>query len=169
METMAKAYVMGLYDDDIEIEGQVIEELHDFEEHNQTVEARALQEPQLPLDDPNTDINDGDADDEEDDNGPVMTDEIIERDPSASNDNHNEEDPSDLSQLDIELSDEALGASVGVDYLKMRSKMIYKYKGSFNEHQNHSEFEPKESVEKPRISRFKSVRLGISDDGKLVG
>ncbi|GME78813.1 unnamed protein product [Ambrosiozyma monospora] len=170
MDTMAKAYVLGLYDDDIETEGQVIEELRDFEEHNQTVEARAKQQSQQPpSNDPNSNTTDGDDNEEEDDNGPVMTDEIVERDPTASNENANEDDPSELSQLDIELSDEALGASVGLDYLKMRSKMIYKYKGSFNEHHNHSEFEPKESVEKPRMSRFKSARLGISDDGKLLG
>ncbi|ODV86081.1 hypothetical protein CANARDRAFT_22865 [[Candida] arabinofermentans NRRL YB-2248] len=164
MDTMAKAYVLGLYDDDIETEGQVIEELKDFEEHNTAVEAKAASAnytngmPQS-----NEKIEELDKQEEEEgeqednnDQGPVLLDKIVERDP----DELLQENSIPDDEFDITLDDTVLTTNVAVDYSRLRNKMIHQFNGGFKKSDQELEFEPTEEV---KISRFKSARLGMRD------
>lgn len=152
VDSMAKAYVLGLYDDDIATEGQVIEQLDDFEQHNKEVEER------MELHERVTELNDkldGSEIVAEDDNSPMVSTDIVEHDMNEINEMNSQP----IGQHDIELSDENLQQELVSDYINLRKKMIYKYRGGFQETEREKEFVLPE--EAPRVSRFKAARLGI--------
>lgn len=154
-DSMAKAYVLGLYDDDIETEGQVIEQLDDFEEHNKEVETRQeLHERVTELNDKSDGIQVDDDFDDDDDDGPMVATNIVEHDI----DEINELNSIPVGQDDIELNDENLYQELANDYTNLRKKMIYKYKGGFKETDKELEFVQPDEVK--RVSRFKAARLG---------
>jgi hypothetical protein len=157
LETMAKAYVLGLYDDDIQTSGEVIEELKDFEDHNKIVENiknsklhQRVEEINKRFEDPN-----GKIEEILEDNNPMMVSDIVENDVDEILKANAIPD----DQLDIELNDETLTTQVALDYVKVRSNMIHKYNGGFKETDKEKEFVRPEGGQ--RISRFKSARLGI--------
>lgn len=157
MDTMAKAYVLGLYDDDIHTSGEVIEEIEDFKKHNQIVEDIESSKLHERVTEINKNVEDPDGKIEEilEDNNPMVVSDIIENDIDdimEANDIPDE-------QLDIELNDESLASQVALDYTRMRSNMIHKYKGGFRETDKEKEFVRPEGSE--RISRFKLARLGM--------
>ncbi|KAG0677083.1 hypothetical protein C6P42_000999 [Pichia californica] len=157
MDTMAKAYVLGLYDDDIHTSGEVIEEIEDFKKHNQIVEDSESSKLHERVTEINKNVEDPDGKIEEilEDNNPMVVSDIIENDIDdimEANDIPDE-------QLDIELNDESLASQVALDYTRMRSNMIHKYKGGFRETDKEKEFVRPEGSE--RISRFKLARLGM--------
>jgi unconventional prefoldin RPB5 interactor 1 len=157
MDTMAKAYVLGLYDDDVETSGQVIEELDDFESHNKIVEQRDESHLHDRVNEINKKFEDPDGKIEEilEDGNPMVLSDIVENDlDEVLRANSIPDD-----QLDIELNDETLTTQVALDYTKMRSNMIHKYNGGFRETDKEKEFVRPEGSE--RISRFKMARLGI--------
>lgn len=158
MDVMAKAYVLGLYDDDIETRGQVIEELKDFEEHNKEVESKqGLHERVTEL---NTKADEGqneapdDKDDDEYDDPMVLTD-ILEHDVDEIEDLNS----LPLNQEDLELNDETLNQELIRDYTTLRKKMIYQFKGGFRETDKEKEFVQPDDA--PRVSRFRAARLGM--------
>ncbi|ESW99546.1 hypothetical protein KL918_001521 [Ogataea parapolymorpha] len=136
LDTMARAYTLGMYDDDIETHGEVIEKLDDFESHNKIVESKPVELPEEP---------EGESEEEEDDDT-VLVDKIVENEIDDA-----DEDP------DIELADEVLEANVAMDYTRLRTKMIHQYNGGFQESEKEKEYEPIEPV---KTSRFKAARLG---------
>lgn len=156
MDTMAKAYVLGLYDDDLATVGEVIEELDDFEKHNEIV--KEIEDSKLH--ERVSEINklqesNGKIEEILEDNNPMVVSDIVEHDMDeilAAN-----AIPDD--RLDIELNDDTLTTQVALDYTKMRSNMIHKYKGGFKETEKEKEFVRPEGSQ--RVSRFKAARLGI--------
>lgn len=157
LDTMAKAYVLGLYDDDIETRGDVIEELGDFEKYNKIVEDREDKKLHERVGEINKKFEDPDGKIEEilEDDNPMVVSDIVENDIVEIMQANSIPD----DQLDIELNDETLTTQVALDYTKMRSNMIHKYKGGFKETDQEKEFVRPEGTE--RISRFKMARLGI--------
>lgn len=156
LDTMAKAYVLGLYDDDIHTSGEVIEELEDFKKHNQIVED--VEEKKLH--DRVTEINkkfedpNGKVEEILEDNNPMVVSDIVENDMNDILEANNLPD----DELDIQLNDETLTNQVALDYTRMRTNMIHKYKGGFRETEKEKEFVRPEGSE--RVSRFKLARLG---------
>ncbi|KAG7859997.1 hypothetical protein KL919_002702 [Ogataea angusta] len=136
LDTMARAYTLGMYDDDIETHGEVIEKLDDFESHNKIVESKPVDMPEEEEEEP----------EEEEDDDMVLVDKIVENEVDDA-----EEDP------EIELADEVLEADVAMDYTRLRTKMIHRYNGGFQESEKEKEYEPIEPV---KTSRFKAARLG---------
>ncbi|KAG7918556.1 hypothetical protein OGATHE_001938 [Ogataea polymorpha] len=136
LDTMARAYTLGMYDDDIETHGEVIEKLDDFESHNKIVESKPVELPEE---------REGESEEEEDDDT-VLVDKIVENEIDEA-----DEDP------DIELADEVLEANVAMDYTRLRTKMIHQYNGGFQKSEREKEYEPIEPV---KTSRFKAARLG---------
>lgn len=152
MDTMAKAYVLGLYDDDIHTTGEVIEKLEDFKKHNQIVEDKNSSRLHERVDEIN---NQGKPTIVEKEDKPVLVSDIVENDLDEIMEANSIPD----DQLDIELNDETLTTEVALDYAKIRSNMIHKYKGGFRETEKEKEFVRPEGSEK--VSRFKMARLGI--------
>ena len=151
MDTMAKAYILGLYDDDMHTTGEVIEKLEDFKRHNQIVEDR----DSVYLHERVTEINnDGKVTNVEEER-PMIVSDIVENDMNEILEANSIPD----DQLDIELNDETLTNEVALDYAKIRSNMIHKYKGGFKETEQEKEFVRPEGSEK--VSRFKLARLGV--------
>lgn len=155
VDSMAKAYVLGLYDDDIQTEGQVIEHLDDFEDHNREVETREELHGRVTELNDKSDGNDVAEGSDDEDDGPMVSTDIVENDI----DEINEMNSIPIDQFDIELNDERLNQELVNDYTNMRKKMIYKYKGGFKETDEELEFVQPDEVK--RVSRFKAARLGI--------
>lgn len=157
LETMAKAYVLGLYDDDMHTEGQVIEELKDFESHNKIVEDIEKSKLHDRVEEINKklDASDGKIEEILNDNNPMVVSDIVEN----NVDEILQANAIPDDQLDIELSDETLTTQVALDYTRMRSNMIHKYNGGFRETDKEKEFVLPEGSE--RVSRFKKARLGM--------
>ncbi|OWB54525.1 hypothetical protein B5S28_g374 [[Candida] boidinii] len=169
MDTMAKAYVLGLYDDDIATDGEIVEKLADFEKINKIVEEKEKNSLNIPS-------NDDLEEDKEKDDKSVMTDEIVEKFISNStnteiteNDIEQEEDVDfpiveiDNDQLDYEINPDLLEQNVALDYHRLRRKMIHKFNGSYKQGAKEKEFEPiDEEGNTIKVSRFKAARLDIN-------
>lgn len=157
LDTMAKAYVLGLYDDDIETVGEVIEQVDDFENHNKIVEEKNENKLHDRVEEINRTLEKENSKIEEiiEDNDPMVMTDIVEN----SMDEILSANSIPDDQLDIELNDENLTTQVALDYTKMRSNMIHKYKGGFKETDKEKEFVRPEGSE--RVSRFKAARLGM--------
>jgi len=159
IDSMAKAYVLGLYDDDIQTEGEVVNELKDFEKINAIVEARERKEnskqkqegeEELPEDKSIlTDVmeHETDDDDEEefelDEHAPIMSVEDTD--------------------LDIQLSTDQLDQQINLDYHTLRQKMVHLYNGGFKKSEKEQEIEPIDENGNPiKISRFRAARLNLN-------
>ncbi|QPG74958.1 hypothetical protein FOA43_002297 [Brettanomyces nanus] len=148
-DTMARAYVMGLYDDDIEEDDGVIEEVDDFKKHNKEVEKNEQDEKDGKDEKDGRDEKDENEGDVED--GPIMEDNIIEHDTGALQ-NISDDD------IDIELNSESLNSEIALDYTRAHERMLEKYNGGFKKTDLEKEFEPLDDA--PKVSRFKAARLG---------
>lgn len=157
MDTMAKAYVLGLYDDDLHTPGEIIEKLDDFERHNKIVEEKEASKLHERVTEINRQFEDPSGKIEEilEDDDPMVVSDIVENDM----DDIMQVNAIPDEQLDIELNDDTLTTQVALDYTKIRSNMIHKYKGGFRETDKEKEFVRPEGSE--RVSRFKLARLGI--------
>lgn len=156
LDLMAKAYALGLYDDDIDNKGPVVEEPHDFELINDMVELMAQDTPSSTTprkSDPQFDarldeVGDFDFPDIEsadEGNFPILADEIIEHDTNALTEN-----PEDLI-LQLEISS---------NYHRLRQKFLFDQNG-FRKLQQELEMEPIDAEGNPiKVSRFKAARLG---------
>lgn len=144
-DAMAKAYVMGLYDDDVEENGQVISELKDFEKHNKEVKKMEAELAKSDEKDQQDQQNDEDS-------APILKEKVVERTVDESSENGNDD-------TDMELTQENLNTQVALDYARMREKMVHKYNGGFNKTAKEKEFEPLDDT--PQMSRFKAARLDM--------
>lgn len=157
LDMMARAYALGLYDDDIDTEGPVVEEPHDFELINEMVElmgpdfansktANGHSDPQY--DSRLDEVGDFDFPENEstdDDDYPILADEIVEHDITGVS-----EDPEDLI-LQLEISS---------NYHRLRQKLLFDQNG-FKKLQQELEMEPIDAEGNPiKVSRFKAARLG---------
>ncbi|CAN3377262.1 hypothetical protein DIURU_003487 [Diutina rugosa] len=156
LDLMAKAYASGLYDDDINNKGPVVEEPHDFELINDMVESMAQdtpstttrRKPDPQFDARSDEVGDFDFPDIEsadEDNFPILADEIVEHETNALT-----EDPED-SILQSEISS---------NYHRLRQKFLFDQNG-FRKSQQELEMEPIDAEGNPiKVSRFKAARLG---------
>lgn len=119
MDKMAQAYVSGMYDDDIVTEGPVVHKLDDFETLNKMVEAKKQDNEKLGIQEYDAASNEVgmeiDEDDEDDDEGPILVDEIVENELDESNGVFNDE-----VIFDREIRE---------NYHKLRNKLILDQNG----------------------------------------
>jgi unconventional prefoldin RPB5 interactor 1 len=165
LETMAKAYVLGMYDDDIATEGPIVNELKDFEQLNELLQSKntskdvTLQKAGTrnsdilndPFDPQLDEIERQDEfDDDEDDEGPILSDFIVENDIDL-----------DDSESHNTLEDDFLNQEVVASYHKLRQKILFDNKvNGYRKDEQELEFEPiDESGNSVKISRFKAARL----------
>ena len=165
LETMAKAYVLGMYDDDIATEGPVVSKLEDFEQLNELLQSKnitknvhlqkaAIGSSELVNDtfDPQLDEieRQDEFDDDEDDGGPILSDFIVENDIDL-----------DDSESHDKLEGDFLNQEVVASYHKLRQKILFDNKATgYRKDNEELEFEPiDESGNSVKISRFKAARL----------
>ena len=149
MDKMAQAYVSGMYDDDIVTEGPVVHKLDDFETLNKMVEAKKQDNEKLGIQEYDAASNEVgmeiDEDDEADDEGPILVDEIVENELDESNGVFNDE-----VIFDREIRE---------NYHKLRNKLILDQNG-FKKSQQELEMEPVDDEGNPiKISRFKAAKM----------
>ncbi|CAN3503460.1 hypothetical protein DICA1_F02410 [Diutina catenulata] len=167
METMAKAYVLGLYDDDIVTEGPVVEELHDFEVINRMVESMDKQNPPQPVAKPKKRQPDPQFDARSDEVGAFDSDSDPEMDPEMAGDDDDDEPmlASEVVENEVESPDEdaedtVLESEILANYHRLRQKLIYNENGH-KPSQQELERVPIDAEGNPvRVSRFKAARLG---------
>ncbi|KAI5970345.1 hypothetical protein CANMA_000602 [Candida margitis] len=150
MDTMAKAYSMGMYDDDIDIDGPLVEELKDFEALNKIIESNGRDgiKSETPIgevyDKKSNEVGmdfEESKDIDEDDENDAMINDIEEHDI--------EEDDSNLDLNENEITNQELSES----YYKMREKMLARQSAKHEE----QGFEPTDEEGNPvRVSRFKA-------------
>lgn len=149
MDKMAQAYVSGMYDDDIVTEGSVVHKLDDFETLNKMVEAKKQDNEKLGIQEYDAASNEVgmeiDEEDEDDDEGPILVDEIVENELDESNGVFNDE-----VIFDREIRE---------NYHKLRNKLILDQNG-FKKSQQELEMEPVDDEGNPiKISRFKAAKM----------
>lgn len=149
MDKMAQAYVSGMYDDDIVTEGPVVHKLDDFETLNKMVEAKKQDNEKLGIQEYDAASNEVgmeiDEDDEDDDEGLILVDEIVENELDESNGVFNDE-----VIFDREIRE---------NYHKLRNKLILDQNG-FKKSQQELEMEPVDDEGNPiKISRFKAAKM----------
>lgn len=149
MDKMAQAYVSGMYDDDIVTEGPVVHKLDDFETLNKMVEAKKQDNEKLGIQEYDAASNEVgmeiDEEDEDDDEGPILVDEIVENELDESNGVFNDE-----VNFDREIRE---------NYHKLRNKLILDQNG-FKKSQQELEMEPVDDEGNPiKISRFKAAKM----------
>lgn len=149
MDKMAQAYVSGMYDDDIVTEGPIVHKLDDFETLNKMVEAKKQDNEKLGIQEYDAASNEVgmeiDEDDEDDDEGPILVDEIVENELDESNGVFNDE-----VIFDREIRE---------NYHKLRNKLILDQNG-FKKSQQELEMEPVDDEGNPiKISRFKAAKM----------
>ena len=153
MDTMVKAYALGMYDDDIMTEGPVVEQLGDFETLNKIIESMPNREVSTAKSvestnenaeetfDPYLDQVGGEYqdDDDDDDDAPVLGD-IMENDIVP---------PPDIEQT-------ILDQEVTSNYHRLRQKLFFT---NNTYQQDNNEFEPiDEHGNNLRISKFKASK-----------
>lgn len=157
MDTMAKAYVLGMYDDDIATEGPVVNKLDDFEVLNRMVESMPSEEAEKKPEATQTGGGhafDPDLDEVGDFDGPVLADEIMEHNYDDDDDDWGE-DAVQQNVIDLEVS---------VSYYRMREKMIVSRNSrGYKKTEQEQEMEPVDADGNPvRVSRFKAARLNMN-------
>ncbi|KAK6459875.1 hypothetical protein DFJ63DRAFT_326582 [Scheffersomyces coipomensis] len=170
VDSMAKAYALGLYDDDIETHGPVVNKMEDFEILNKMIESmpsndnnssrttnhkiteisnQRLQDSHVF--DANLDtIEKTDYDEEDDEDGPILVDEIVE--------NEFDEDGEGLEE---DLDDTILDQEIITNYHKLRQKIIFENKArGYLKSDEELEFVPiDEDGNTLKVSRFKAARM----------
>ncbi|SCU77964.1 LAME_0A02828g1_1 [Lachancea meyersii CBS 8951] len=157
LDGMARAYLLGLYNDDVEDAGTVVERLDDFKNYNKEAEslkgeiASFLAQnpaPAFPTDERERETEGGD-DSSNDQDGPVTTD-VVEKEVSL---------PPDYDADDIALSGENLHYEVAVEYQRLRQKMIAS-QGNVERAPEELQREPIDEHGNPvKTSRFKAAKL----------
>ncbi|CCF57334.1 hypothetical protein KAFR_0C03420 [Kazachstania africana CBS 2517] len=164
LDDMAKAYLLGMYDDDLEEHpGTVLEKVEDFKEYNKEVDELQDDIIQFRESNPFIPFSNHDKDDEEDDNdGPMMVD-VVEN-----------EDLSDIGEdkeyEDLALHPHVLNESINIEYRRLKEQMIAKMKELSFDDEPHKEgidsskeLEPIDEFGNPiKRSRFKAQRLNLN-------
>ncbi|CAR28411.1 ZYRO0F03366p [Zygosaccharomyces rouxii] len=155
LDDMARAYALGVYDDDLHDDpGTLVEKLDDFKNYNKQVEQLEDDIKEFRLNNPaQEEVNE---DDDDDDNGPLMTD-VVEKDLPSNYDEQYDEDE------DLSLHPDKLSESVAIDYLRFKESLM---KDRFAEYRTDEEkqLEPIDEWGNPvKRSRFKSQRFGLGN------
>lgn len=160
MDTMAKAYILGVYDDDIMTEGPVVDHLSDFEVLNKMIESMPAKEisemkskssGSMETFDPSMDEILPAEEYGDDDDGPMMTD-IME--------NEFNYDADDLENMEDEVEDDFLNQEVVSNYHRLRQKVIFENnRKGFRKSDLEKEFEPVDGEGNPvTMSRFRMMK-----------
>lgn len=165
LNTMAKAYMIGAYDDDIYTEGPVVDKMEDFEILNQMLNSMPSKPNPIPTNDPrihklNNEVFDPALDEIipsdgfDDPDEPILVDEIVENDFDYAD----VETPYSSENLDLE--DNFLNQEIITNYQKLRQKLIFQNNDNgFKKSPEELEFEPLDEEGNPvKISRFKATR-----------
>lgn len=148
LDDMARAYLLGMYDGDIDDPGTVVEKLDDFKHYNEEAEVLEDEIQEFIQEDGNGEDEDLQTFNEEGDE-PMVTD-VIE---------HNVEQDFDEDNYDIGLQEHTLQEEVSVQYHKMRHQMIAAQNG-VQKSLRELELEPIDEYGNPvKTSRFKSAKL----------
>ena len=147
MDTMVKAYVLGMYDDDIVTEGPVVDKLQDFEEINKIVEENEKSNHAASGVSGDNDGSDEDEQDEDEDEGPVLLD-IVEND---TNFNAGNED---------EVEDKIIQDEVQNNYHRLRRQMMQARERGYRKTEEELQYEPIDEDGNPiKVSRFRAARF----------
>ena len=172
MDTMAKAYVLGIYDDDIRTVGPVVDKLDDFEVLNRMIDSMSSKESLSNQEETNRkseilkSLKDYDTsfdpqldeivpelvpEDEEADEGPILLDEIVENDFNATG---------EIEDFD-EMENEMLNQEVVTNYHKLRQRIIFQNNDKgFRKTDEELAMEPLDEDGNPiKVSRFKAARM----------
>ncbi|EDO17487.1 hypothetical protein Kpol_1058p24 [Vanderwaltozyma polyspora DSM 70294] len=156
MNAMAKAYSLGLYDDDLEDDpGMLVEKLEDFKEYNDQVNELKEEIENFRIDNPMKYENDNES---ESDSNEIMT-EIVE---NNIPDNYNETNDEIIN--DYGLNQDKLNESVAMEYHRVKSYMTSKLSDMSIDYSDESKgIEPIDELGNPiKQSRFKSNRLSLN-------
>ncbi|CUS25086.1 LAQU0S26e00716g1_1 [Lachancea quebecensis] len=158
LDDMARAYLLGLYNSDVEDPGAVVEKLGDLNSYNKEVETLQGEISTFLKENPATTANGAPGtDDDDDEKGPIMTD-VVEKEVEL---------PPDYDEADVELSTEALNYSVAVEYHKLRERMIAS-QGAVEKSPEELQFEAIDEYGNPiKTSKFKANKLRLETDEKL--
>lgn len=153
LDDMVMAYSMGLYDDDVDDPGVVLEHLNDFKQYNEQVKELESEIAEFRINNPMLS-----EDNEEDDDGPMMTD-IQEKDIPES---YGQDDNGD----DYSLSQDQLAQSVAIEYRNMKEKLVNKMRSDVSaidpQTEEMKQIEPIDEHGNPvKQSRFRSQRNAI--------
>ena len=153
LDDMVMAYSMGLYDDDVDDPGVVLEHLNDFKQYNEQVKELESEIAEFRINNPMLS-----EDNEEDDDGPIMTD-IQEKDIPES---YGQDDNGD----DYSLSQDQLAQSVAIEYRNMKEKLVNKMRSDVSaidpQTEEMKQIEPIDEHGNPvKQSRFRSQRKAI--------
>lgn len=152
MDTMVQAYNIGLFDDDIEVSGPVVDLLEDFKTLNEMIKSM----PSEPAAEYSWQSHSGKFDEDSDDAIDFMisseSDNEILKEQIVENDFFSDEDDSQLNTHDdVQLS--VIQQEVTENYFRLKQKVLSK------ELVSAEEFEPIDGT--PRTSRFKAARRQI--------
>lgn len=151
MNTMAKAYLMGMYDDDIDVDGPLVEELKDFEHINKIVESKN-EESSKTKKSTNGDVYDKMSNEVGMDYEETMDIDDYDDNEAMINDIEEHEFGEDDNELFIDEND-VTNEELSESYYRMREKMLLKNRAMHEE----QGFEPTDKEGNPiRISKFKS-------------
>ncbi|CAH2354479.1 hypothetical protein CLIB1423_17S00100 [[Candida] railenensis] len=147
MDTMAKAYVLGMYDDDIVTEGPVVDKLQDFEEINKIIDENEKANIAVSGVSGDNEGSDEDEQDEDEDEGPVLLD-IVEND---TNFNAADED---------EVEDNIIQDEVQNNYHRLRRQMMQARERGYRKTEEELQYEPIDEDGNPiKVSRFRAARF----------
>ncbi|CEP63499.1 prefoldin-like protein LALA0_S08e03862g [Lachancea lanzarotensis] len=155
LDDMARAYLLGLYNDDVDDAGTVVEHLDDFKKYNK--EAEYLQDEIATFlsenparEEAEIESNSGDIRN----NSSAITTDVVERPTSM---------PSDYNEEDLALNGDNLHYDIAVDYQRLRQKMIAS-QGNVELSQEELQLEPIDEYGNPvRTSKFKAAKLRFRD------
>ncbi|CAR21154.1 prefoldin-like protein [Lachancea thermotolerans CBS 6340] len=153
LDDMARAYLLGLYNSDVEDPGAVLEKLGDLNSYNKEVETLKGEISTFLKENPLATVDEASGADD-DEKGPIMTD-VVEKEVEL---------PSDYDEVDVELSSEALNHSVAVEYHRLRERMIAS-QGTIERSPEELQLEAIDEYGNPiRTSKFKANKLRIGTD-----
>lgn len=153
MDTMVKAYALGMYDDDIMTEGPVVEQLGDFETLNKIIESM-----------PNREVSTAKSVESTNDNAEETFDPYLDQVGGEYQDDDDDDDDApvlgDIMENDIvpppDIEQTILDQEVTSNYHRLRQKLFFT---NNTYQQDNNEFEPiDEHGNNLRISKFKASK-----------
>lgn len=157
MDAMVQAYNVGMYDDDIEVAGPVVDQIEDFEKLNALLElmpttddqetSRAQTTSETGDDREVEDLDASESDDE------ILKDQIVEHDCITDDDDDGDIELDDGGIEGDDIQQSILQQEIADNYHRLRQKLLSK------DALAERELEPLEDA--PRVSRFKAARTHI--------
>lgn len=155
MDAMVQAYNVGMYDDDMEVAGPVVDQIEDFEKLNALLELMPTtgdqETPRAQTTGETGDVREGEDLDASESDDEILKDQVVEHDYITDDDEDIELDDGGMEGDDIQQS--ILQQEIADNYHRLRQKLLSK--NALAE----GELEPLEDA--PRVSRFKAARTHI--------